>query len=813
MNSFPQNHNNGDPAEFHQLMTKKLIQSIHQFFAINYQFSNTLAVRAQLLVQLDNSQDRLYQFENSVSKDDIKLPINAPDDDVKSTTAGNDKEIQTDLLTNVAATQTEVSSEEVKIVKVTRSTSKDQKAVEPDVKHKEDNDSEDVCVDESDSDHAADLVVLPTVPPEDTSSPEKSKNEPVSCPLCSATFKSQGKVENHLRVNHDIGNVYLCSFCEEICPSNRALHQHLEEKHDQKQPQANTKKRGRKPSIRNVKKLTSGLPLKKSLTVTKALSKAQNKGSKKKLKTVKKQRIPPLRLKIKNDQYVREKFSCEECEKVYSSSKALRRHDLSAHKKNKYGCNICDKKFCSKESLYHHKRGIHAGEKPYTCEECGSSFNFSHSLKLHMLKHSGKRPFQCVECDKTYLTSNHLKMHMIGVHQNNKIHTCRFCSKSFAYKTSLKVHEMTHENIKPYKCKYCDKGFVNSHSLKYHTESKHEMDKWFKCEVCQKEFKTEFSMKTHRRRHSMDGNRFMCDVCGRQFMYKSTLEIHTAIHKDEKTYQCSTCGKSFKTYATLYSHQYVHKTESPYPCPECGKPFKTKERCKAHQKRHAGTKSYSCDICGNLFQDKGGLSKHKRTVHADYKRFACPVCGKTCSRADNLRVHMKIHGKLTQNSEPIDTTTSIESQVEKATYNAVADEMNRQQHEQRVQEPEGSEPAVGVAIPEHRKPSPSADSYASHHSVREMSESPTLTPLASSRTYHEQPHFTNISPAPNLNVPLALTSMASSHIHPTDSSDVPTPHGGPVTQIPNPSPFMYMWPYINPHQNVQNAQEHEYYGQ
>jgi hypothetical protein len=39
---------------------------------------------------------------------------------------------------------------------------------------------------------------------------------------------------------------------------------------------------------------------------------------------------------------------------------------------------------------------------------------------------------------------------------------------------------------------------------------------------------------------------------------------------------------------------------------------------------------------------------------------------------------MKIHGKLTQNAEPLDTTTSLDEQIEKATYNAVAQEISRQ---------------------------------------------------------------------------------------------------------------------------------------
>lgn len=44
----------------------------------------------------------------------------------------------------------------------------------------------------------------------------------------------------------------------------------------------------------------------------------------------------------------------------------------------------------------------HSKEKPYVCDECGSSFTRGDSLKSHRFKHSGERPFKCEECSMRY---------------------------------------------------------------------------------------------------------------------------------------------------------------------------------------------------------------------------------------------------------------------------------------------------------------------------------------------------------------------------------------------------------------------------
>lgn len=507
---------------------------------------------------------------------------------------------------------------------------------------------------------------------------QRSKPEDVSCPLCPAKFTEQESAEQHLKMCHDIGNFYVCSICQHICNSKLALIEHVKDNHQENiEDSLISRKRGR-PRKCEPKKLTELSDMDEPLTKKKpATAKKTKKKTKPKLKVKTKKlkresteddnneeydgdtdvegeeesKSVPTKKPIADTSYVPKdgnQVKCIACGKEYKSRRALRRHYASRHENegNEYQCEICGKAFTSKDSLYHHRRGVHQNLKVYTCPEpgCDATFNFNHSLRLHKLKHSGNRPHMCSQCGKTYLTAYHLKVHVQAAH-SAKSFSCTVCGKMFSYSTSLKMHEATHQKQQRVNCDQCAKTFVNTQALKYHIMSKHMAPGHYACEECGKVCKTEFLLRAHKKRHSMDGTRFMCDICGRQFMYKSALEMHRAIHRDDKQYTCKVCNKAFKTYPTLYSHQYVHKEDSPYACSQCGKTFKTKERCKAHEKRHSGLKPFECSICHHCFPDNGGLSKHMRTVHCAVKKFVCDICGKATSRADNLRVHMKVHNK------------------------------------------------------------------------------------------------------------------------------------------------------------------------
>ena len=44
---------------------------------------------------------------------------------------------------------------------------------------------------------------------------------------------------------------------------------------------------------------------------------------------------------------------------------------------------------------------IHAGEKPYKCNQCEKIFSNT-NIKIHLMIHTGERPYQCSQCDKAF---------------------------------------------------------------------------------------------------------------------------------------------------------------------------------------------------------------------------------------------------------------------------------------------------------------------------------------------------------------------------------------------------------------------------
>nr|1X6E_A Chain A, Zinc finger protein 24 [Homo sapiens] len=62
--------------------------------------------------------------------------------------------------------------------------------------------------------------------------------------------------------------------------------------------------------------------------------------------------------------------------------------------------------------------GIHSGEKPYGCVECGKAFSRSSILVQHQRVHTGEKPYKCLECGKAFSQNsgliNHQRIHTSG---------------------------------------------------------------------------------------------------------------------------------------------------------------------------------------------------------------------------------------------------------------------------------------------------------------------------------------------------------------------------------------------------------------
>lgn len=82
------------------------------------------------------------------------------------------------------------------------------------------------------------------------------------------------------------------------------------------------------------------------------------------------------------------------CNREYTTKINLKRHVLITHlDTQRFTCEQCQKSFSSKQNLIEH-RFLHSGDKPYTCSKCNQKFRHLSSLSLHNKFHTSEQEMQ-----------------------------------------------------------------------------------------------------------------------------------------------------------------------------------------------------------------------------------------------------------------------------------------------------------------------------------------------------------------------------------------------------------------------------------
>ena len=164
------------------------------------------------------------------------------------------------------------------------------------------------------------------------------------------------------------------------------------------------------------------------------------------------------------------KFSCTQCNKVFSLSGDLNRHKVLHTGVKKFTCNQLVRQSYSCASPCSNGTVARGGYP--SSNQCDQVFSLSCNLNRHKLLHTGEKQFACNQCDKTFFFSwpSKLKAHKLshmGVGQFT-------CNQVLSRLSNLKAHKLSHIGLSQFACDQCNKAFslsgnLNRHKLLHYT--------------------------------------------------------------------------------------------------------------------------------------------------------------------------------------------------------------------------------------------------------------------------------------------------------------------------------------------------------
>lgn len=127
-------------------------------------------------------------------------------------------------------------------------------------------------------------------------------------------------------------------------------------------------------------------------------------------------------------------------EELFSTAKRLKRDivfieaDNSDEEKvkKKEKCKECNKVFSNKNSLRLHRKNAHfrSGEDaPFKCHICGRGFKYSINLTSHMQIH--KESYACDECGRVFASKSDVKKHALNQHKCSLSYECNKCRRLY----------------------------------------------------------------------------------------------------------------------------------------------------------------------------------------------------------------------------------------------------------------------------------------------------------------------------------------------------------------------------------------------
>ncbi|XP_037040954.1 zinc finger protein 91-like [Bradysia coprophila] len=249
-------------------------------------------------------------------------------------------------------------------------------------------------------------------------------------------------------------------------------------------------------------------------------------------------------------------------------------------------CTFCLKSFVERKSFRLHLR-MHTSNKLEHCPICNQSFMDEDELMQHMPVHGDS--FPCIECDQVFNTFKDRKYHTEAVHTVKKVSsgTGKFASSKRPRAVKEVVSDEEHDDEDEqlvnsaelvngrYNCKFCEKTLANRSTLKLHIRL-HLKKKLKVCTICDHGFSKNSHLDRHMKTHFPKIPE--CKICHATFDSLQEQKAHTAAaHRDDiqtstirkaivpwtqpngkKSCECRICHSVFDSIAALRKHLDWH---------------------------------------------------------------------------------------------------------------------------------------------------------------------------------------------------------------------------------------------------------------
>ncbi|XP_030632419.1 zinc finger protein 546-like [Chanos chanos] len=327
-----------------------------------------------------------------------------------------------------------------------------------------------------------------------------------------------------------------------------------------------------------------------------------------------------------------------------------------------------------------------------TCPVCGLTFTRPTFLKRHMISHTTERPYSCSQCGKSYRYVDSLRVHELvcqeadSTEPQNMVHqevcgeqetqetisenasdlsqtlgdkpqkrspslgsSCQSCEKAPSTRSSdTRRHSQSVKH--PYQCSQCGMGYKYSYNLEKHQD------------VCQGTKPSQNSVQTHSPKDKKslsvetDDHATSLTLTGASegsSPLSATPDSHQMFERNDqnicvgkidksddvvahkKPVPCANCGKEI---GQCDGQRCKRPPEHRHRCVKCGMFFRTLAEVKKHLRNHWGDDPLRCSQCGRAFQSTSQLAKHKQ-IHAIVLVFQCTLCSDTFVKLESLRQH------------------------------------------------------------------------------------------------------------------------------------------------------------------------------